>query len=52
MSGRVIVYERLSFDDEKSHAFTLEELASSSYEFGDLSIMVIFRPGGESHGGA
>ena len=39
---QVIVFERLSFEDEKSHSFTLEEIAASSYEFGDLSIMIIF----------
>lgn len=37
----VLVYERLSFEDERAHSFTLGRLAQSSYQFSDLSIMII-----------
>ena len=41
---RAQVYERLSFEDERAHSLTLEELANSSYQFSDLSVMIIFNP--------
>ena len=44
LETKVAIYERLSLEDEKSHSFSLGELAQSSYEFSDLSIMVIFAP--------
>ena len=40
----VIVYQRLTFDDEQSWQGTLEQCAGLADEFSDLSIMVFPRP--------
>ncbi len=43
----VIVYQRLTFDDEQAWRGTLEQCAAISEEFSDLSIMVFPRPSQE-----
>lgn len=38
---KIIVFERLTHPDEREHHLTLAELAASSHEFSDLSIVVL-----------